>query len=88
MDSFREFVQNQNISMDLVYNAFGLEPGDKSSLSIPISGVPISNPKRKLLSQPEVRDILTKSRNRGAVLRALDNKNTTVGNIVSMLNGI
>lgn len=88
MKTFREFAQDKDLEAikSIVLNV--LDPdGDSISDEKSVLTRPLSDFKHKhqLLTAPFLVDIINRRKNRGAIVQAIQNNNTTIGNLLSLL---
>jgi hypothetical protein len=88
MKTFREFAQDKDfeavksIVLDILDPDGDSIANEKSILTRPLSDF---KHKHQLLTAPSLADIINRRRNRGAIVQAIQNNNTTIGNLLSLL---
>lgn len=88
MRTFREFVQEKSYDdiklmvLNVLDPERNLNIDSQNILNQPLSDFKLSN---KLLTTPNIIDMINSRNNRGAILQAIKNDTTTIGNLVSML---
>ena len=90
MRTFSEFVQEKSFDSIkiMVFNILdpdhNLDWESSSVLTQPLSDF---KTKEKLLSSPGLRDMINDHDNKGAILQAIQNDTTTIGNLLALMGG-
>lgn len=90
MRTFREYALDQDFDAikRMVFNVLDpqqntIDPESKSVLTRPLSEF---KGRDKLLTSPGLADIINRSKNREAIVTAIQNQTTTIGNLLSLLS--
>jgi hypothetical protein len=85
MITFREFVQNRDVKtvlFDILDPEDAMDKEDKSFLTDTLKGF---NNRHKLLTDPSFNEMIRDRDNRGAIIQAIQNDSTTVGQLLALL---
>lgn len=86
MKCFREYATYED-TKKMVLDVLDPQRETIDADSTSVLSRPLSDFKHRadILNTPGLSDIINKSENRGAIVHALKNRNTTVGNLISLL---